>query len=406
MFKTSLCAVLCLTFQASAGDTKADIATAKAFIASLELGPTLQNGDVTVVPLLRSGAANAPELTSLWMSKGVSFSEPEFPRHRYNLVVSNDSSRPLYLPGGTVVVGGKIDRLVRRDHLIAPGASVEIRTLPAASSADTRKEPTQLVLSPVLAPLYIRSKAEFGGSNSLVPSFVAKWVEFRNEGDDRLSLAAFVESKSLREYIIATPAKLNKLPDGLTTPQTVGGIAALHGRLQSLTAFGSNEILASEFPPAVKGATYAAAALAIRSKVAGIPLPGIGDPAKRKEIVHEEATKLLKKLQKATYRADKTEEGEVGSAIQLRLSDGTRGRINVLNGSVVHLVLYPRDPFRDKLYGRTIQVPDTKADPNAEPDKGGSSGGSSGSSTETSDYEDNFIDRGRRGGRRGGGRRR
>lgn len=402
--RTAFCLSLCFSFHAFAGDAKTDIATAKAFIKSLELGATLQNGDVTVVPLIRSADSTAPKLSSLWLSKGIGFSEPEFPRHKYDLTVHNDSTRPLYLPGGTVIVGGKIDRLVRRDHLIAPGASVEIRTLPAASSADTRKEPTPLANSIVLAPLYLRSKAEFGGSNSLVPSFVAKWVDFRNEGDKRMSLAAFVESKSLREYIIGTPAQLNKLPASLASPQIVGGVSALHGRLQSLTAFGSNSLLASEFPPAVKGATYAAAALAIRSKSAGIPLPGIGEPAKRKELVFAEATKLLKKLQTATYRADKMEEGEVGTAIQIRLSDGSRGRINVLDGSVVHLILYPRDPFRDKLYGRSIVVPETPADPNKVPEKGNVGGGSSNGDSDTlSDDEIRFLNRGRHG-RRGGGR--
>ena len=47
MNKASICVLLCLAANATAGDSKADVATAKAFIASLELGPTLQNGDIT-----------------------------------------------------------------------------------------------------------------------------------------------------------------------------------------------------------------------------------------------------------------------------------------------------------------------------------------------------------------------
>lgn len=397
---------LLATTTAFAGD--ADIDAAKAFVKLLGLAPTLQSGDVTVVPLRHDGGTVAPKVVPLWKSKKTSFAEPEFPRRRYDVMVSNGGDTALYLSGGTVLVGGKIDRLVRHDHLIAPGASCEIRTLPAASSADTRKSPTPFEVSPVLAPLYLRAQAEFGGSNSLVPNFVAKWIEFRNEGDKRKSLDAIVASTTLREYVVAPAQKLETLPEALNKPSTVGAVSAIHGRIQSLAVYGTNELLAEGFPPAVKGATYAAAAIAIRSKVAKIPLPGRGEPDKRKELVRQDAQKLLDMLQKATYRKDKKEEGEVGASIQIRLMDGTRGRVTVLDGAVVHLILYPKDPFRQQLYGRAIDVPDEKADPEAEPVESGdgSTGGDYGS--DLSDDEKRFIGHGRRGGRagRGGGGRR
>ena len=87
--------------------------------------------------------------------------------------------------------------------------------------------------------------------------------------------------------------------------------------------------------------------------------------------MRQEAQKLLDQLQKASYRKDKTAEGEVGSSIQVRLPNGTRGRVTVLDGIVVHLILYPKDPFRQQLYGRAIDVPDVMADPDAEPVESG-----------------------------------
>ena len=202
--------------------------------------------------------------------------------------------------------------------------------------------------------------------------------------------------------MLGSKEQLNALPKSLSTPNTVGAVAAIHGRIQSLAVYGTNELLAEGFPAAVKGATYAAAALAIRAKKAKIPLPGRGEPDKRKELVLQDAQKLLDMLRKATYRKDKNAEGEVGASIQVRLMDGTRGRVTVLNGIVVHLILYPKDPFRSKLYGTAIDVPEERVDPEAEPAPAGSDddGG------DLSDDEIRFIERGRRGGRRGGGRRR
>jgi hypothetical protein len=207
----------------------------------------------------------------------------------------------------------------------------------------------------------------------------------------------------LREYVLGTKAQLNTLPKGLAKPEIVGGVAALHGRVQSLTAYGTNQLLAVTFPPAVKGATYASAALAIRSTQVKLPLPGRGNPEERKSLVRADAEKLLEMLRKARFREDMLGDGEVGASIQIKLMDGTRGRVMVLDGKVVHLILYPRDPFRQKLYGSAIDVPDEKAEPPAEPAAGGGSGGDG---DELSYDERRFLERGRRYRRGGGGRRR
>ncbi|MEM8885291.1 MAG: hypothetical protein AAGD14_14580 [Planctomycetota bacterium] len=384
----------------------ADTEAARAFIATLQFGNTIQNGDVTFVPIETTGTPVDPGVAPLWGNAKASFAEPEFPRRQYDIVVRNDGDTPLFLPGGTVLVGGGIDRMVRHDHLIAANGSAEIRSLPAASVSDRRRPPVPFELSPVLAPLYLRAQADFSGTNSLVPNFVAKWIDFRNEGDKRKSLAAFTDSKALREYALGTKAKLNTMPESLGRPMVLGGVSAIHGRMQAMGVYGNNELLAASFPALAKGATYAAAALAIRSKQVDVPLPGLGKPDERKEIVRKEAQKLLDRLKKAKFRKDKPIEGVVGSSIQIQMTDGTRGRVTVLDGKVVHLILFPRDPFRQKLYGSAIEVPDTKVDPTAPaPEAAGTSGGG-GEYEDLSGDEIRFLERGRRGPRRGGGRRR
>ena len=79
--------VFLLSTSVWAGD--ADIDAAKAFVQTLQLAPTLQSGDVTIVPLTREGAPVAPKVVPLWQSKKTSFDEPEFPRRRYDVMVTN-----------------------------------------------------------------------------------------------------------------------------------------------------------------------------------------------------------------------------------------------------------------------------------------------------------------------------
>lgn len=108
------------------------------------------------------------------------------------------------------------------------------------------------------------------------------------------------------------------------------------------------------------------------------------------------AEKLLEHLKKARFKSVKLSEGEDRSSLEVRLTDGTKGRVTLAAGTVVHLALDPKDPFRQELYGRAIEVPDEKADPQAVEEESG--GG------ELSDDEVRFVDRVRRGPR--GGRRR
>ncbi len=375
----------------------------EAFVQRLELGEPIQTEAAILIPLI---LADAPEDAGVdAMAKGsVEFAEPEKPARRSDILVRNAGKRPVLIPAGLVLEGGRIDRMVANDGIVAAGAEVELRALPASSSSDVRQTPAPFRTSPALAPLCLRRKAEFDFSESLVPSFVAKWIEFRNEGDKRRSLAAIQDSTQLAEYSLRSREQASGLPKGLAGRTVVGGIGAVRGRVQMLTVFGTNGLVEDHFDGLLRGVTFVAAAIEIRAKAAGVTLPGKGDPAKTLEIVKQDAEALLAKLKKASYDRVPPAGGDAGETLILRMSGNTRGRAVGLDGKLVHLAVYPYDPVEARLYAATVD-PDAKPEP--EPEKVEEDEEARPATDEEDEFINGWRDRvGRRAGGRGGGGRR
>jgi hypothetical protein len=209
-----------------------------------------------------------------------------------------------------------------------------------------------------LAPSYLRKRAQFGGTASMVPNFVDNFLEFRNEGDERASLAAINDSTLLEKYCAACHQSLDEFPMPREGRRVLGFVAAIRGRIQALEVFGSSELLQKAFEHILKGHTFAAAAVELRAKKAGIPIPGRDDPEKTLKVVVEDANELLKSLQRATYREDDVEDDAAGEALLLRTPGGTRGRALGLGGNLVHLTIFPHDPFEHALYSHDLEPPD------------------------------------------------
>lgn len=288
-------------------------------------------------------------------SANLKFSEPELPSRRYNVLATNTGAKPILVMGGTVLVGGNRDRLVRRDTIVPANGETEIECLPAASTSDKRKEAEPFRIANMLAPPYLRKKADFGASLNLVPTFVSKFLEFRNEKDQRKSLAAIGESDTLEAYCLACHKSLADFPKSSVGGKVIGVIGAVRGRLQLLVLFPDNEKLQESFESLLKGFTYAAAAIELRAKRAGIPIPGRDDPEETKRVATEAAKKLLASLQKARFKSEKSANGET---FAFRTSNGVRGRATGLNGKLQHLVAFPHDPFESALYRTTLDVPE------------------------------------------------
>ena len=353
-----LCALLCGPPSAIAKDSEPAYATEVA--GSLRLGEPLVGTVAILFPLLLDQAPGEAGVVSQ-ADAGLTFAEPEFPDHRYAVEVTNPSEKRALLLGGTVLMGGTRDRLICHDTIIQPKTTVQVRALPAASTSDMHEEPVPFQLARQIAPVYLRRKADFGGSSSTVTSFISRNLEFRNDGDERKSLAAIGSSSILQTYTAESRTKLDAAlakmgrPDGVI----VGWILALRGRLQSLTIFGDPSVAAGYRGAFLLGATYSAAAIEIQAAKKNVPMPGKDDPAKTLEIVTQDAKKLLEHLGKARFKLDRTNpEGAAGERHMIQMAAGARGRCVGVDGKLVHMVVYPHDPFSSAFYGSKIELPD------------------------------------------------
>ncbi|MDJ0521596.1 MAG: hypothetical protein QNJ90_05915 [Planctomycetota bacterium] len=363
--------VLLSTLAISATPVDAAENFAEAMVSKLKLGEPIQGKVAILFPLVVPKAPGDAGVVSQNTAEDLTFAEPEFPDHRYAVEVTNPTDKPVLLLGGTVLVGGKRDRMLRHDTIVGAGKTVQVRALPAASSSDIRKEPVPFVLGKQLAPVYLRRKADFGGSSTTVTTFIARNLDFRNEGDQRKSLAALGSSDVLQKYTAEGRTKLDAALKGMKRPngEIVGWILALRGRLQSFVVFGDRQVAEGYRGAFLLGATYSAAAIEIQAAKKNVPMPGKDDPAKTLAIVTKEAQQLLERIQKARYKADGSQpEGAAGHRLLMQLSGGARGRVVGANDKLVHMAVYPHDPFANAFYGSKIDLenPDLQSDPTRE----------------------------------------
>ena len=353
-----VCLALVLGFTpAAAGEKKANFATS--LLDQIEIGEPLVGKVVMLFPLRLKGAVEDPAVVSEFATEADTFVEPEFPDQRYGVTVRNASDKPLFVLGGTVLVGGERDRLLRHDCIIPANGEAEMRALPAASTSDIRKDIVPFQAGTSIAPLYLRKQADFGGSSTLVPTFVSRNLEFRNQGDKRKSLAAIGQSDILQAWNAEAREKLDAAVKTLSDKGSiVGVISAMRGRVQGLELFGSRRLLTENSKVYLLGATYAAAAIAIQAGRKKIPMPGSEDPEKTQAKVTKDAHKLLEMLRKARFKKDKQQpDGSAGQRLLIQLSDRTRGRAVGVDGKLVHLAIYPHDPVSAALYGSKLRLP-------------------------------------------------
>ena len=331
----------------------------QAFLAGVELGQGEVADDVYVFPLL---AKEKPERLAIqpstWADK-VGYNEPEFPKRQFNVGVANNETQPLLLLGGTLLGGGERDRMVTQDVLVESGGRVEIGTIVTAPATETRKSPAPFRLGTALAPPYLRERAEFNPTNTMVPAFVTHFLDFRNEGDERKSLAALNASEELNQLCVPCHQSLAAFPN-TGGGRVVGIMTAVRGRIRSVELFGDNRLFKAWFEPLLKSHTFAAAAIALRAKRLRLPLPGKGDDEKALTEVRAKALALLQSLSTARYREGDAIPGSIGGSLLLRTSNGTRGVAKGWDGKFVHLAAFPYDPFEDALFSRRLKPPPTE----------------------------------------------
>jgi hypothetical protein len=299
---------------------------AQQVVATLQMGPGIQSNQVILFPLYLDQKPEEPAVQASTTGAIVTFSEPEKPRKRDNVEIFNARTTAVFVAGGTVLEGGKRDRMLVADHVIPAGSTIEVEALPASTARGIRKEAKPFRAITPLAPPYLREEADSSGARSLAPRFVSHFLEFRNDGDLRESLAAIAETDKLEEYCLVCQRAMASWPNAIKGATVVGGIAVVRGRVQSLELFGSPKLLADYFEPILKSLAFPAAAVELRAQKAGIPIPGHDDPAKTLEKATAAAKELFDRLKIATYAIEKGVEGDSTEAYALALGEGIRGR--------------------------------------------------------------------------------
>lgn len=338
----------------------------KDFLKGLYLAEGLAAEQVILYPLYVLEKPADLEIVSVLGNTALRVAEPEGKAGREWVKVSNPGPKPVLLLGGTVLEGGKRDRVVRFDRIIPSADAADVEVVVAAMAADVRKEPTDFKVQDFLAPSYLRQAVQFSSSNGLVPRFVSHFLEFRNPSDKRQSLVSIGESDALADYCLVCQRSFSEWPEKKGAGTVIGGLAVVRGRAQSVEAYATNQQLQDWFAPVLKSLSFPAAALELRAKKLGLPLPAKDDP-KALEAGNATAKDLMAQLSNATFERKKMGENVVGETWVVKLKDGSRGLATLFGGRVVHLALYPDDPFENSLYSQSL-VPMDPEDASGDPD--------------------------------------
>ncbi len=319
----------------------------------LHLATGLQADQVTLYPVYVLSEPAALEVISLVTGSAFTAAEIEGKTTLDKLSVLNPGATPALMLGGSVLEGGKRDRIVSHDVLIPAGGAGWVDVLPASMNGETRKVAEGFKLLEFLAPPYLRDAALQGATKSLVPRFVSHFLDFRNPSNKHKSLAAIGDADALAEYCLVCQRGMSEWPERKGAGIVVGGLAVVRGRVQSLEVFATNAQVVAYFEPMLKSLTFPAAALQLRAKKIGLELPK-GDEATL-AVADVAAKELLANLGTAVFEAHKMEEGSLGQYFKVKLKDGTAGGAIALDGRLVHLALFPDDPFDRALYSQPME---------------------------------------------------
>lgn len=327
------------------------------YVSGLTIGEGLQAEQIFLFPILALEAPPAVGVKPDNRTADLEFVELEKPKKPFNIGISNRSDDPVLVPGGTVLVGGHLDRLIPVDLVIPAKHQVEVETLPAEYPRDSRKEAAPFRRGTSLAPVFVRERGANDPSRNLVPVFVSHFLEFRNPGDERHSLQAIDDSALLATYCIECQRATAEFPD-IAGGRVVGFVTAVRGRIHDLELFGTNDLLRAWFNPILRAHTYAAAAVALRAEKVGMPLP---ETDREREIAMKlaraDAEKLLAAL-KEDVKIEKREAPAGSEATMLGVrTERARGFAVGRDGRLLHAVLFPTTPFEEALFSRPIEPP-------------------------------------------------
>ena len=217
------------------------------------------------------------------------------------LTIRNTSERPLFLMAGEVVIGGKQDRIIGKNTIVAPRAT---ETIPVFCVEHGRWNGRKAEFSSAgaLAHTELRKKANFSDQSEVLGEVAAKNAKRKLENDtDTYRGVAQSASvvKSIGGYQKAFAGKLGKLGG---RERQIGFVVALGGKVVAIETFGSpklfkkfeQKLLRSYYVEAID-AEHAAdgAAIAAPKPAAVTEFAGKARRAKRETVLDKKSGKTV-----------------------------------------------------------------------------------------------------------------
>ena len=217
------------------------------------------------------------------------------------LTIRNTSERPLFLMAGEVVIGGKQDRIIGKNTIVAPRAT---ETIPVFCVEHGRWNGRKAEFSSAgaLAHTELRKKANFSDQSEVWGEVAAKNAKRKLENDtDTYRGVAQSASvvKSIGGYQKAFAGKLGKLGG---RERQIGFVVALGGKVVAIETFGSpklfkkfeQKLLRSYYVEAID-AEHAAdgAAIAAPKPAAVTEFAGKARRAKRETVLDKKSGKTV-----------------------------------------------------------------------------------------------------------------
>lgn len=243
---------------------------------------------------LRSGQIVVTEQGSTGLVRprpGLPNTGPFLPRPRgaevNRLVLINNSNQPLILLAGEIVTGGKQDRVVAKDRIVAPKSDpVDLSVFCVEPHRWTETSANFGGLGFSMAQPSVRQKAmadkdqqrvwdEVAKSRASVAVAVTAAAPMLQETS---SYAAAMENSAVQKHVDAVAAPIersyDKLMNELRAQKAVGAVVAVNGEIVWADVFADRALLAKYWPKLIR--SYAAEAVSARWRPGGPrPLPSV-----------------------------------------------------------------------------------------------------------------------------------
>jgi hypothetical protein len=158
------------------------------------------------------------------------------------LVISNKSDKPLFILGGEVIIGGKQDRIIAQDAIIAPRTTERLPVFCVEHGRWAGRK-ASFETAGALAHTELRKKAKYASSQAEV------WEEVKSKNKKRRASNATdtyrgiatgkATRSSVSEYEKHFGPKLRALA---RTQEVVGFVVAMNGEIVAIEVFGSDSL--------------------------------------------------------------------------------------------------------------------------------------------------------------------